>query len=365
MTLHGFDIARDQAGWDPDQQWHDFAIIGASDGGTVNPHFHSQYANEKRSGKLRGAYHFFRGNPAGEAAFFVANASEVAGDGQTWCDAETAIPNLPNLVLAWLNEVWRLTGVKPAGVYTMAYFLIGRDAYDWTPVYDAGYALWEAAYVAGYQPIAAYNVPGGRAPVSLWGSPIMWQYTSSGQVAGWGGGTDLNVFYGTADGWAGLVHGGTVTGQASSITPITTTPTTEDGFLMALSDADQAEVLTNLRKLVYGQDTAYAAIKEVPNLTASATLDKQLTKSSGQGATSLALELVYADANRAAIPVNILNQPFTVNGRSVNLAGLLAALDAKPGTQVTLDTAQVNALADQIRATLPAATLAALAQKLA
>lgn len=63
----------------------------------------------------------------------------------------------------------------------------------------------------------------------------------------------------------------------------------------------------------------------------------------------------------------ILNQTFTANGKSVNLAGLLASIDAKPAAQttVTLDADQIASLSDQLRATLPASTVAALAAKLA
>lgn len=41
-----------------------------------------------------------------------------------------------------------------------------------------------------------------------------------------------------------------ITGQSSDTTPIT-----EEGFLMALPDADQIEVVKNVRKLVYGQQS--------------------------------------------------------------------------------------------------------------
>lgn len=232
--LYGFDIGRDQWGIDVSLIPHDFGLIAASDGGTVNPYFHQQYATEKALGKRRGAYHYYRGNPAAEAAFFVANAAEVFGDGQAWCDAETFFPDLPARALAFLQEVERLTGIRPAGVYTPADFLLNRGL-DWSPVYNAGYGLWEAAYVLGYQPLNAYDVPGGRAPVPLWGAPAMWQFTSSGAVTGWSAGMDLNVFYG--DGAAFDAYVGGTTPQATTIQQEDDLANVSDTQLQTLLDA--------------------------------------------------------------------------------------------------------------------------------
>jgi lysozyme len=222
VTLYGIDIGKDQWGINMAAVPHDFAIIGASDGGAVNPVFHQQYATEKALGRRRGTYHFFRGNPAAEAAFFVANAREVFGDGQVWCDAETFFPDLPQRTLGWLRETERLSGFRPAGVYTPADFLLGRGL-DWSPVHGAGYALWEAAYVLGYQHLAAYNIPGGRAPVPSWGSPEIWQFTSSGIVPGWTEVVDLNVFYGDGAAFDALIAPG-VTTTGSSVQAITGDP---------------------------------------------------------------------------------------------------------------------------------------------
>lgn len=122
---------------------------------------------------------------------------------------------------------------------------------------------------------------------------------------------------------------------------------------------DAEGVPTSLRDLAY---VVRALVHDVPNQT----MRFQVARPEG-GTNTLGWSLGAEKARTDGIAPSVLNQTFTANGNSVNLAGLLAALDARPAVQatVTLDAAQVAALADQLRATLPAATVAALAQKLA
>lgn len=231
MSLNVIDIGRDQNGLDLNSVPHDAVIVAASDGQVANPYFHGQYAQARGRGDPRGAYHYFRGDPAGEAAFFVANAAEVPGDGQIWCDSEVNIPNLPSLSLQWLRQVEALSGVRPAGVYTMWRLIYGDWAQDWSPVINAGYEIWEAQYpisvVQGYGPVTG-------PPATPWPRLAMWQYSSTGRLQGWGGNLDLSVFYGDRAAWDGLVSN--VTAQGGSITPLPRY-TPDQQFLMDLFGA--------------------------------------------------------------------------------------------------------------------------------
>lgn len=163
----------------------------------------------------------------------------------------------------------------------------------------------------------------------------------------------------------------TVTGQSTDITPI-------DWFDMASLD-DLANVLKRSDVL---DAIAYAVLqKEVPWYGYDG-----VRPATGRTTTNLQIQVGYfdsgtstvaskADAARVsadaatkavtAVPSAVLNQPFTANGKTVNLAGILGSLDAKPAGVVSLTDAQVSAMADQIKAGLPAATVAALAAKLA
>ncbi|MDO5743506.1 MAG: hypothetical protein Q4P23_03475 [Micrococcaceae bacterium] len=72
------------------------------------------------------------------------------------------------------------------------------------------------------------------------------QYGSPGRIHEW----PKTYLYGYLR-WIGTPPA--VAGQSSNIAPIPTAPITEEGFLMALSDAEQTELLANVRTLVKAQ----------------------------------------------------------------------------------------------------------------
>ena len=99
---------------------------------------------------------------------------------------------------AWLDEVYRLSGVKPM-IYMSASVV---NSYDWSEVVAADYGLWVACYNFSY-PIYGYNMNAAGDPPSVgyWPFIAMWQFTSQGQLEGWNGNLDLNVFYGDETAW--------------------------------------------------------------------------------------------------------------------------------------------------------------------
>ena len=90
---------------------------------------------------------------------------------------------------AWLDEVYRLIGVKPL-FYSYLSFI---ESHDCSAIANADYGLWIAQYdhnnATGYLEKAAPYVP-------YWSVVAMYQYTSHGYLSGYSKRLDLDVFYG-------------------------------------------------------------------------------------------------------------------------------------------------------------------------
>ena len=204
MTLNGIDIS----GWQPNidlaQVPADFVIIKATGGtGFVSQSCEPQFQQAKKLGRLKGIYHFaheegYRGTATQEADHFI-SSTRGYHDGATMLVLDWEGDNTHDTAwaLAWLQRVESATGIKPV-IYMSA--AVANEA-NWTTVAKAGYGLWIAAYVLGYQQINGYNIPSGLAPVPYWETLAIWQYTSAGRLTGWAGDLDLNVFYGDAAAW--------------------------------------------------------------------------------------------------------------------------------------------------------------------
>ncbi|MFJ3957689.1 LysM peptidoglycan-binding domain-containing protein [Arthrobacter sp. NPDC090010] len=204
MTLHGIDVSGWQDGIDLAAVPADFVIIKATGGtGFTSSACDRQYQAAKKAGRLRGIYHFareqgFQGTAVEEADYFL---SQTAG----YLDPETILvldwegDNVHDVAWAktWLDRVKARSGKTPL-IYMSA--SVAREA-DWSPVAKAGYGLWIAAYILGYQQISGYMVPDGLLPVPAWPFVAMHQFTSAGRLPGWAGDLDLNVFFGDQAAW--------------------------------------------------------------------------------------------------------------------------------------------------------------------
>lgn len=323
MTLNGYDISAFQGALNPAAVPGDFVIVKATGGdGYVNPNWRQQLAAARNAGKLVGIYHFARdgytrATAASEAVWFLQNCADVL-DGTVMVVLDWEADNETDVAYAkaWLDTVWQRSGVKP--VIYMSFKTI--QAADWSPVANADYGLWEAAYVLGYQRIDGYTVPGGRSAIPYWSSICMWQYTSSGYLPGWGSALDLDVFYGDASTWgAYCAKNGQIQLATTGITPEEDMPLTQD-------DA---------------------------NLVANTLLNLNLVRQGdGQtGTTNLRAIIQWFD-NAVG---NIVN---AVDGH------IDAAVKAIPAGAITLTDQQVQDLADKLTQSLPAANLALLKSKL-
>lgn len=163
-------------------------------------------------GKKWGVYHFATNrvtDPITEANYFVDNCQGYVGHGLLILDNEnyhwsdgTFANDANNVGWAkqWLDQVFARTGVKPL-IYMSLSVITGND---WSPVINGGYGLICADYVENDTPIPNWSMDSNRDPNPHWDgvvNDVMWQFTSTGRLDGYGGNLDCNFFYGDAHAW--------------------------------------------------------------------------------------------------------------------------------------------------------------------
>lgn len=225
-TLKGIDISHWQANLDLSRVAGDFAIMKATQGTTfVDSSCDVHYQQAIKAGKRRGVYHFADHTDASaEAAFFVNNIRGYIKDAILVLDWEGSFTWDVAWAKAWLDEVKRLTGVKPL-IY-MSESVV--NSHDWSSVVAADYGLWVAKYRDNAWDFNYDMSTAGTQPsVKWWKGYAMWQWTSSGRLDGYEANLDCNVFYGDASAWDAyaLSNGATVTQPVvPEPTPVPVTP---------------------------------------------------------------------------------------------------------------------------------------------
>ena len=181
MALYGYDFSRYQNNVVSDK---DFAIMKATEGmGYVDPTCDAKYQMNKKAGKLLGTYHYARPDlnkgtqgAINEANFYVNNIRGYVGESILVLDWEQpGTTGQVDWAKAWLDEVYRLTGVRPL-IYMSASVV---NANNWACIAN-DYGLW----IAGYP--AAYNVSDPPVPTpaampyktGAWAFWAIWQYSS-------------------------------------------------------------------------------------------------------------------------------------------------------------------------------------------
>ena len=201
MALKGIDISKWQAGIDLSKVDCDFVIVKATEGiGYVDRKCDSFYQQAKRLGKKLGFYHFARprNDAVREAQYFYNNTKNYFGEAIPILDWEAENKSDVAWAKRWLDEVYRLSGVKPL-IYMSESV---ANAYNWSSVANADYGLWVAKY-RDNNPDYNYNMAnaGTRPRVKWWKFYCMWQWTSTGRLNGYSGNLDCNVFYGDQSTW--------------------------------------------------------------------------------------------------------------------------------------------------------------------
>lgn len=162
-----------------------FALMKSTQGATVkDPTFERNFAQARRCGIIRGAYHFLSvlSPVKQQAAEFIANTPLESGDLPPVLDLEIDKATMQRdhakvvaMAKEWLNIIEKHYGVKPI-IYTYNNYYIdylrghGLDNYDY----------WIARY--GAEPTARH-----------W---EIWQFTETGRAAGINHAVDINVFRG-------------------------------------------------------------------------------------------------------------------------------------------------------------------------
>ncbi len=192
-TVFGIDVSKWQGTIDWRQVAADgvkYAIIRISDGPNVlDGKFVANWAGALEHGIPRGSYQFFRQDedPVVQADIVI-DYHQRYGLGELppvidvestdGADSATMVRN----IRAWLDRVEAALGVQPI-IYTGRYFWNGNV--DSTAFSD--YPLWHAQYTGAACPNIA----------AAWSRWTLWQYSSTGTVAGISGGVDMNRFNGT------------------------------------------------------------------------------------------------------------------------------------------------------------------------
>lgn len=195
--LRGIDISSWQAGLVVAQlQGIDFVITKATEGtGYVNECCDPWVQQCRNLGKPWGFYHFAGDNGATEeAAFFINNTANYFGEGVPVLDWE----GTQNA--AWVNtfveKVHEQTGIWPwiyANPWRFNQGGVNENCMRWVADYpDVAHPTFEQA--------ETWDCPESQGLVGCW------QFCSDGQVAGYTGMLDCNLFYGDLAAWNAYAH---------------------------------------------------------------------------------------------------------------------------------------------------------------
>lgn len=201
--LRVVDVASHQKGIVTGSLDCDAVICKATEGtGYVNPYCDEHYQSAKSAGKLLGVYHYASGgNPEAEAEFFINNVQGYLHEGilvLDWESGDNAAWGDSSWVARFCAHVVALTGINP-----MIY--VQRSAANQC-VGLGDYGIWLAEYpdyaLRGWNDYVEPNYSGDYA---------MHQFTSSGNISGWGDVLDLSLFFGDENAWRAYAG---ATGQA-------------------------------------------------------------------------------------------------------------------------------------------------------
>ena len=243
--LKGIDISHHQKGLDLSKIDCDFVIIKATEGvGYVDECCDTFFQQGLNLGKKLGFYHFARpvNDAVKEAQFFYNNTKNYFHHAIPVLDWE--MENRSDVAWAkrWLDEVYRLSGVKP--IIYMSFN--DMRAYNWKPVVEGDYGLWIASH--GKNRVCYnYNKSWAVKPTPKWWSFMaLWQWGSQCYLNGWNGNLDVNEFYGDAAAWdryAGIKQEEKPTEPEK---PTPSEPEITDGFIKKIIKA----ILVYLMKII-------------------------------------------------------------------------------------------------------------------
>lgn len=211
MSLNGIDIASHQKDINLSLVPSDFVIIKATQGTTyVNPYFEKKVQEALRLGKLIGVYHYAsKGGAVAEANFFLKTIDKYIGKAILIFDWESyQNDNWGNYAYCqqFMDHVYKQTGHKCVLYMSKS---VAREA-GWkiaAPGVPATYDTFIAQYAnknkTGYQS----NPWTDNKGLGLFRKPIIYQYSSTGQLNGYNGNLDLDIAYITKAEWENYAIG--------------------------------------------------------------------------------------------------------------------------------------------------------------
>lgn len=201
MSMRGIDISHWQQGINLATVGCDFVIIKATQGTKfVDPCCNKFYQTAKEAGRKLGVYHFADGLSSGtaEADHFIKNVKGYIGEAILVLDWEAdALKKGVSYAKEFLDRVYEVTGVRPL-IY------MSKSAcreYNWTEVVNGNYGLWMAQY-ANKKPTSYQDKPWTDSKgLGAFKGYAIHQYSSKGQLPGYGGDLDLDIAYMTPAAW--------------------------------------------------------------------------------------------------------------------------------------------------------------------
>lgn len=330
MTMKGIDISHYQKGLDLSKVECDFVIVKATEGATyVDPTFTSFIDKAIKLEKKVGYYHFARpetNSAITEAMHFYKTTKAYITKAIPILDWESSGKANVTWAKKWLDEVYRLTGVKPM-IY-MSQSVV--NAYDWSAVAKADYGLWVAKYRDNNVDRNYDMTNAGEKPtVKYWSTVAMWQWTSSGRLDGYNGNLDLDIFYGDKEAWMKYAKASTTSlappsgGNASQTTGTTTTPTKATKNKTTASKPSIEQAAQNVIAGKYGNGAARTAALKVVGYTAaeikkiqekvnSLMQPKTVTYTVKKGDTLSAIAAKYDTTYQALAKKNGIKSPYTI-----------------------------------------------------
>lgn len=211
MSINFIDIASHQSGLDLPTLFKKNkklggVIVKVSQGtGFVTPQAKAWLDWLTENGKPAGTYHYLdlMGSEA-EARHYVDSVKPWLGKVTLAIDYEdVAVSKGTKYLKACLDEVYRLTGIKPFVYCSQCSCL---EAQDFSAIAAAGYPLWVAQY-ADYKIVNGFlTKPWSRGSPAPFSKYTMRQYTSCGRLNSWSKNLDFDLFYGNADDWSALTQ---------------------------------------------------------------------------------------------------------------------------------------------------------------
>ncbi|HCC35339.1 MAG TPA: hypothetical protein DEQ02_06770, partial [Ruminococcaceae bacterium] len=205
--LNGVDVS----GWQPgnvlDLIPFDFAIVKISQGSSASNSYANSQLNSARKKGLYGVYHFDNGNDnyKQEVDVFIAEATkkDIPGKGILFWDWEATAVN---------KGIGRLAKIREYLKSKLGYAAIYASG---SPVKSnsSEFKKWDYVWVASYGSNPLLRQYNPNVTQNYWPDALIHQYGSRGRLGSYSGDIDLNVAFGSREGWQAIAKASKINGS--------------------------------------------------------------------------------------------------------------------------------------------------------